>query len=76
MTNGSVKRQFSNHRRWRDFIAAIHETATLPCAVVHANSAELLRWQTSANWLTFREHVRVRDGQPAAMGVDVAVSLA
>jgi hypothetical protein len=76
MTNGSVKRQFSNHRRWREFIAAIHETATFP-PVGRVNGADLPRWQTaSANWLSAGENIGVRDSQPAAMGVDVAVSLA
>jgi hypothetical protein len=76
MKGGSVKRQFSNHRRWREFIAAIHETATFPCAVSHVKGVGLLRWQTSANWLSVGANAGVRDSQPAAMRVDVAVSLA
>jgi hypothetical protein len=76
MTNRSVKRQFSNHRRWREFIAAIHETPTFPCSVSLARRADLPRWQTSANWLSVGENIGVRESQPAAMRVDVAVSLA
>jgi hypothetical protein len=75
MTNGGVKRQFSNHRRWREFIAALHEAAAFP-SVAHVNGADLPRWQTSANWLSVGENIGVRDSQTAGMGVDVAVSLA
>jgi hypothetical protein len=28
-----VKRKFSNHRQWRDFIAAVHDSVTYPCSV-------------------------------------------
>ncbi len=76
MTNGSVKRRFSNHRRWQEFIAAIHETAAFPGSVGRVKGADLLRWQTSANWLSIGENIGVRDSQPAGMRVDVAMSLA
>ena len=76
MTNRSVKGQFSNHRRWHEFIAAIHETTTLPPPLGQARAAESLRWQTSANWLSLGENIGLRESQPAAMCVDVAVSLA
>jgi hypothetical protein len=75
MTNGSVKRQFSNHRRWREFIAAIHETSGFP-SVGHVKGADLPRWQASASWLSVGENIGVRDSEPVGMGVDVAVSLA
>src|SRR5260370_33059153 len=26
---------FSNHRQWRDFIAAVHESVTYPCTVTY-----------------------------------------
>jgi hypothetical protein len=76
MTNRSVKGQFSNHRRWHEFIAAIHETTVLPYSMGRARAAESLRWQTSAKWLNVGEDIGVGETQPAAMCVDVAVSLA
>ena len=30
-----VRRKFSNHRQWRDFIAAVHESVTYPCTVTY-----------------------------------------
>jgi len=36
MTNShDVKRKFSNHRQWRDFIAAVHDSVTYPCSVTY-----------------------------------------
>ena len=32
---GGVRRKFSNHRQWRDFIAAVHESVTYPCSVTY-----------------------------------------
>ena len=76
MTNLSVKRRFSNHRQWREFIAAVHESITSPSPVSSARAGEVLRWQTSANWLSVRRDAAVVKRQPAAMRVDIAVSLA
>jgi hypothetical protein len=37
-------RRFSNHRKWREFIAAVHERAALPRAAAPAADR-------AANWL-------------------------
>jgi hypothetical protein len=30
-----VRRKFSNHRQWHEFIAAVHESVTYPCSVTY-----------------------------------------
>lgn len=39
----SIKRTFSNHRQWRDFIATVHESVGYPCAVTYPNIIGALR---------------------------------
>jgi hypothetical protein len=34
---------FSNHRQWRDFIAAVHESVTYPCSVTYPMVLSALR---------------------------------
>lgn len=34
---------FSNHRQWREFIAAVHESVTYPCAVTYPKVIGALR---------------------------------
>ncbi len=34
---------FSNHRQWRDFIAAVHESVTYPCTVTYPMVLSALR---------------------------------
>jgi hypothetical protein len=31
----NVRREFSNHRQWREFIAAVHESVAYPCSVTY-----------------------------------------
>jgi len=35
--------KFPNHRQWRDFMAAIHESMTYPCAVTYPKIIAALR---------------------------------
>jgi hypothetical protein len=35
MTTFAHMRRFSNHRRWQDFITAIHDSVTQPCSVTY-----------------------------------------
>jgi hypothetical protein len=39
----SIKRTFSNHPQWRDFIATVHESVGYPCAVTYPNIIGALR---------------------------------
>jgi hypothetical protein len=41
-----IKRTFSNHRRWRDFIATIHESMTFPGTLTYPNVIGGLRERT------------------------------
>jgi len=44
MTNfDAVTRTFSNHRQWRDFMAAIHASVTYPCAGTYPKVIGALR---------------------------------
>ena len=36
-------RKFSNHRQWRDFIAAVHESVSYPCSVTYPMVLEAVR---------------------------------
>jgi hypothetical protein len=38
-----VRRKFSNHRQWRDFIAAVHESVTSQCSVTYPMVLSALR---------------------------------
>jgi hypothetical protein len=38
-----VKRKFSNNRQWREFMAAVHESVTYPCAVTYPKVISALR---------------------------------
>jgi len=38
-----VKRKFTNHRQWREFVAAIHESVTQPCAATYPMVLNALR---------------------------------
>jgi hypothetical protein len=37
------KRNFSNNRQWREFVAAVHESVTYPCAVTYPKVIGALR---------------------------------
>jgi hypothetical protein len=41
--NEVVRRSFSNHRQWRDFIAAVHESGTYPRSVTYPMVLRALR---------------------------------
>jgi hypothetical protein len=70
MTNfDEVRRKFSNHRQWREFVAAVHESVTNPCSVTYPVVVSALRsgraWfydgaARATNWLSPRSGV---DGQ-------------
>jgi hypothetical protein len=38
-----VKRTFSNHRQWRDFIASVHESVDHPSAVTYPSVIGAMR---------------------------------
>ncbi len=38
-----VRRRFSNHRQWREFIAAVHESVVYPCSVTYPMVLDALR---------------------------------
>jgi hypothetical protein len=35
--------EFSNHRKWREFVTAVHESVTSPCAVTYPKVIGALR---------------------------------
>jgi hypothetical protein len=39
----NIQRKFSNHRQWRDFVTAVHESVTYPCAVTYPRVIGALR---------------------------------
>jgi hypothetical protein len=43
-----MTRKFSNHRQWREFIAAVHESVTSPCAATYP--MVLSAWQSGRAW--------------------------
>jgi hypothetical protein len=44
VTNFSdVRRKFSNHRQWREFIAAIHDSVSSPCSATYPVVLDALR---------------------------------
>jgi hypothetical protein len=62
MTNfDDMRRKFSNHRQWRDFVSAVHESVTYPCSVTYPMVLDALRtgraWFSdgavrASNWLS------------------------
>jgi hypothetical protein len=76
MRNMGAKRDFSNNRQWREFIAAVHETLSIAAPAREGRANEALRWGTSANWLRTRRDFAFQERQTGCMRVDVAVSLA
>jgi hypothetical protein len=68
MTNlDQMRRKFSNHRQWRDFIAAVHESVTHPCSATYPMVLGALRsgraWfndgaARASNWLSPRSGVQ------------------
>ena len=44
MTNfDDMTRKFSNHRQWREFVAAVHESVTSPCVATYPMVLSALR---------------------------------
>jgi hypothetical protein len=44
MTNfNDVKRKFPNHRQWRDFIAAVHDSVSYPYSLTYPKVIKALR---------------------------------
>ena len=37
------KRKFSNNRQWREFVSAVHESVTYPCAITYPKVISALR---------------------------------
>ena len=37
------KRKFSNNRQWREFVSAVHQSVTYPCAVTYPKVIGALR---------------------------------
>jgi hypothetical protein len=35
--------EFSNHRKWREFVSAVHESVTYPCAATYPKVIGALR---------------------------------
>jgi hypothetical protein len=35
--------EFSNHRKWREFVTAVHESVTSPCAATYPKVISALR---------------------------------
>ena len=70
MTNfNDVRRKFSNHRQWHEFMAAVHESVTYPCSLTYPVVLSALRsgraWfydgaARATTWLSSRSGV---DGQ-------------
>jgi hypothetical protein len=46
----NVRREFSNHRQWREFIAAVHESVAYPCSVTYPMVLGALR--SSGAWFS------------------------
>jgi hypothetical protein len=42
-TIDDMRRKFSNRREWRDFIASVHDSVTLPCAATYPMVMDALR---------------------------------
>jgi hypothetical protein len=64
-----VRRKFSNHRQWREFISAVHASVSYPCSVTYPAVLSALRSgrarfydgaARATNWLSPRSGV---DGQ-------------
>ena len=70
MANFDKRSEFSNHRQWREFIAALHESVAYPCSVTYPMVLGALRssraWFSSGavratSWLSSRSGI---EGQP------------
>jgi hypothetical protein len=44
------KRKFTNNRQWREFVAAVHESVTYPCAVTYPKMISAL--QAGRDWFS------------------------
>jgi hypothetical protein len=49
-TRDEATRKFSNHRRWQDFVAAVHDSVTYPLSMTYPKAIEALR--TSRAWFS------------------------
>jgi hypothetical protein len=58
-----MQRDFSNHRQWREFIAAIHESVTYPCVVTYPKIIAALRAAHKQAWLGVQEEL----GDPVSL---------
>ncbi len=38
-----MRQKFSNHRQWRDFIASVHASVTIPCTATYPIVLDALR---------------------------------
>ncbi|MGB6307301.1 MAG: hypothetical protein WBF89_05855 [Steroidobacteraceae bacterium] len=56
-----MRRKFSNHRQWRDFVAAVQDSVTYPCSATYPMVLSALRsgkaWFSdgaarATNWLS------------------------
>jgi hypothetical protein len=50
-TIDDMRRKFPNRRQWRDFIASVHDTVTLPCAATYPMVMDALR--SGRAWLSW-----------------------
>jgi hypothetical protein len=46
-TIDDMRSKFPNRRHWRDFIASVHDTVTLPCAATYPMVMDALRSGTA-----------------------------
>ena len=60
-----MRRKFSNNRQWHEFVAAVHESVTYPCAITYPKVISALRsgrdWFSdgaarASSWLSGVEH--------------------
>jgi len=60
-----MRRKFSNHRQWRDFVSAVHESVAYPCSVTYPMVLDAVRSSRSwfsdgaaraSSWLSGMEH--------------------
>jgi hypothetical protein len=65
--------EFSNHRKWREFVTAVHESVTYPCAVTYPKVIGALRsgrdWfndgaARASSWLRVELAERLRERAP------------
>jgi len=41
--DGDGRSKFLNHRQWRDFVTAVHESVAIPCAITYPKIINALR---------------------------------